>query len=549
MSDDFKRQRDQFIAFALAAADLLVELGPKGEIKQAIGATQALLGAPIEDLIKRNFADFFQNIDQVMVKKLIARARKYGRVPLTRTEMAMGSRNLLLNLGATIMPSLDGSVFVTLAVVNEPVLKIDMDRDAVTGLMSQGGFQRFAEQALVSDEELAPKQMKLVRLSGLTKVIETMPEEQTRFLMSEVAAVLRSNALGGFAAGQIADDVFSILPDPKARNLSDAELTEELVQATEAGGAPKGAVKAKVSSVDVAVTELADMDMTRALAFVLNEFSRSSVNPITSLKEGLKLAYDSAVQGLEDLRAKITQQQFQLYYQPVVDLKSRKLHHYEALLRFRDGRSPFETVRMSEKLGLLQELDSSVLDMAIKTLMERPDMKVAVNMSGDSVQSDAFRERLRVLVAPHKELATRLMFELTESSDIVDMDSAANFLKWLRRGGFEVALDDFGAGAAAYAYLRRFDVDYVKIDGPFIREALKDKRQRALINSVCVLCRELGSGVVGEMIEDEATTDLCLSLGIQYGQGYFFGRPIPEIETRPFETLTGRRVGEKEVWR
>jgi EAL domain-containing protein (putative c-di-GMP-specific phosphodiesterase class I) len=173
---------------------------------------------------------------------------------------------------------------------------------------------------------------------------------------------------------------------------------------------------------------------------------------------------------------------------------------------------------------------------------------IAVNMSGLSVQDDVFRDSLKQLLAPFRMLNRRLMFELTESSAIEDMDSAGNFLKWLRQQGFGVCLDDFGAGAAAYAYLRRFDVDFVKIDGPFLRDARENPRQRALLKSVAVLCKDLRSKVVAEMIEDEETAKLCKALGIEYGQGFLFGKPRAEIIVQKDVQPAARRAGVREGW-
>jgi EAL domain-containing protein (putative c-di-GMP-specific phosphodiesterase class I) len=139
------------------------------------------------------------------------------------------------------------------------------------------------------------------------------------------------------------------------------------------------------------------------------------------------------------------------------------------------------------------------------------------------------------------------MFELTESNAVEDMEAASVILKWLRRTGFAVCLDDFGAGAAAYSYLRNFDVDYVKIDGPFLKAAKENPRQRALIRSIAGLCKELNSHVIAEMIEDEEMAQMCAGLGITYGQGFLFGKPKPQFDA-PREVMNGRRKGFTESW-
>jgi EAL domain-containing protein (putative c-di-GMP-specific phosphodiesterase class I) len=230
-----------------------------------------------------------------------------------------------------------------------------------------------------------------------------------------------------------------------------------------------------------------------------------------------------------------------------VSLDDRTTHHYQALMRFPDGRKPYDTIRLSEQLGLAQDFDLAVAQKALGALKHHPEVCVAINLSGLSVQSDTFREQLRQLLIPHKGIETRLMFELTESNAVEDMESAATFLKWLRRAGFAVCLDDFGAGAAAYSYLRNFDVDYVKIDGPFLKAAKENPRQRALIRSISGLCKELKSHVIAEMVEDEDMARMCAELGITYGQGFLFGKPKPQFDA-PREGTLGKRKGVVEGW-
>ncbi len=231
----------------------------------------------------------------------------------------------------------------------------------------------------------------------------------------------------------------------------------------------------------------------------------------------------------------------------MVRLSDRSTHHYEALLRFADGRAPFDTIRLSEQLGLVQDFDLAVSKKAIETLTLRTDVTIAINLSGLSIQNDIFREHLRHLLGSATTVGQRLMFELTESNAIDDLEAAGTFLRWLRRAGYRVCLDDFGSGAATYTYLRNFDVDFVKIDGPFLSEARDNSRQRALIRSVSHLCRDLDTQVVAEMIEDEAMAKLCQEMSIGFGQGYYFGKPKPEIDA-PKELVVGRRKGFSESW-
>jgi EAL domain-containing protein (putative c-di-GMP-specific phosphodiesterase class I) len=536
MNEDYKKARDRFLAFALAGADLLIETDQKLMITDLIGASKSILGDNPKTWFGRSLWEAFCLTDKAVVRRLGDRITQLGRLPSLCLTLDGFDHNdpshktifrKKVDLGGTIMPSIPDRIFFSLKVQNTNLAE-DAQRDEVTGLLDFEGFKALTQSSLTSEDGQSPSEMKLVRLKGLSETLDVLSEGDTKVLMGEIGAVLRSNAAGGAAAGQLSEDSFSILPDEKSGGVDDERLAQELKAVASAIGLNSDLFVPEIGNLDLKTANLDEGDLARALSFVLNDFCRTGSSPVSTLQDGFKQALALTVQSLDNLKQMIEQQRFTLFYQPVIKLKGRAVHHYEALLRFKDGRNPFDTIRLSEQLGLAQELDLAILKMALDTMQERMDLRVAVNMSGSSVQSESFRHRMMALIGKEHGLNQRLMFELTESSAIDDMDGAAKFLETLRKKGFEVALDDFGAGASAYSYLRRFDIDYVKIDGQFLGEARHNKRQRALIQSICHLCKSLDTEVIAEMIEDEATAVMCISMGMEFGQGYLFGKPEPE---------------------
>ncbi len=129
------------------------------------------------------------------------------------------------------------------------------------------------------------------------------------------------------------------------------------------------------------------------------------------------------------------------------------------------------------------------------------------------------------------------------------MEDAANFLAWLRGRGHQVCLDDFDAGATAYNYLRHFAVDFVKIDGPFFKAATPGSRERVLLASIAKLCADLKSGTIAEMIETDGDAAAAIELGIGYGQGWLYGKPLAAMPpAKPATGSIGRRKGYSESW-
>lgn len=547
MSEDFKAQRDRYIAFSLAAADLLIEVDPLFRIVRTVGATQSLLNECPEDLRGKMVGDVFVANERALVRRLLERTRTIGRIEPCGVHIDPSGDPLPVTLGACSLPGGDGHIYLTVTVQSNALLLNADARDPVSGLLDIRSYQTFIERALAADAEKAPPEVKMVRLQGLNGLVRHLPSEQSDMLLGEIGAVLRAQSLGGAAAAQLSEDAFSYIPSPKGEQATEASLSMDIQAAAKAAGVVADGLRTSMMSLKLSVGNLDQDAVARALNYALTNYCKTEGRPISNLQQGLESAMAETIQHFDSIRSVIDGNEFSLFYQPVVALADRTIHHYEALMRFPDGRKPYDIIRMSEQLGLVQEFDLAVTQKALAALRQHTEVCVAINLSGLSVQSDSFREQLRQLVMPFKGIETRLMFELTESNAVEDMESAATFLKWLRRTGFAVCLDDFGAGAAAYSYLRNFDVDYVKIDGPFLKAARDNSRERALIRSIAGLCKELKSHVIAEMVEDETMAGMCGELGITYGQGFHFGKPKPQFDT-PREGALGRRKGLVEGW-
>jgi EAL domain-containing protein (putative c-di-GMP-specific phosphodiesterase class I) len=150
---------------------------------------------------------------------------------------------------------------------------------------------------------------------------------------------------------------------------------------------------------------------------------------------------------------------------------------------------------------------------------------IAVNVSGRSLVTPGFVDALIGQIRRNADLAHRLLFEVTESAKISDLDTVDRALRAIRSYDVRVCLDDFGSGAAAFDYLRSLSVDILKIDGSFIRGAAAATFNRAFIRSVASLCEALGIVTIAEMVEDEAIAQLVRDAGITHGQGHLFGEP------------------------
>ncbi len=123
------------------------------------------------------------------------------------------------------------------------------------------------------------------------------------------------------------------------------------------------------------------------------------------------------------------------------------------------------------------------------------------------------------------DIRNNLIFEVTESSKISNLEAVNNVLKVIRKAGHHICLDDFGAGAAGFQYLKVLEIDTVKIDGIYIREALQDPHTKSLLESMAKLCKDINVDTIGEWVETKEQWNFLKSIGVDYGQGYLFGKP------------------------
>jgi len=290
---------------------------------------------------------------------------------------------------------------------------------------------------------------------------------------------------------------------------------------------PDGTAAVTDSQVSLDAGGLTLTESVQALRIVLSRFGTAGADT-ADLTGGLSGIIEQANHHKRALAGMIESGRFALAYQPVVALSDRALHHYEALLRPEAGpdnpaSNPQEFVTMVEAVGLAVALDRAVLRRALGAIADS-GVSVAVNVSGLSIADPGFATLL--IESAGSVPPGRLLVELTETAEIDDLATAAARIAQLRAAGAPVCLDDFGAGSASFRYLRDLRVDMVKIDGAYVQAAGRSARGRAFVQSMRELATSTKAETIAEMVETEAEAALMRELGVQYGQGWLFGKPV-----------------------
>ena len=239
---------------------------------------------------------------------------------------------------------------------------------------------------------------------------------------------------------------------------------------------------------------------------------------------------------------------FLLACQPIVHTASRKITSYEVLVRMWDDNNelimPAGFLPSAERFGLSLDIDRWVIINAIDILVQhrkvQPDIRYSINLSPQAMSSPGIGDVIKEALDATQLDPAALVFEVTENAAISDMTAAVRLLTTLRSYGCRTALDDFGAGMSSFAYLQELPVDYVKIDGRFVKNLAANPVDQAMVRAMNDIAHALGKQTVAEFVEDEASLKLLAEFGVDYAQGYYLGRPDATI---PCKLLAERAGG------
>ena len=502
--------RERFVAFAFAAADLLVELDERGAISFAAGAFRARLGRSPESLIGRQPTELLAVEDRATFATTLALMPAHGRLSPTAFRLADGPRTAFSVSGLRLLTAGE-EPRICLAFAPMPSMPDPRPAGAETLL-------REAEQRLRQGEAA---NLALIDVPGLSESAAAV-----------IGGLLSAEAGGGTMAARLAPGRFGLLSEPggAAPDLASLAARLESALASEAPG-----LSVATATVPLDAEGLTPCQAARALRHGLAAYARLGAAGLrdAGFDQGLGGVVAQVTARASTFRRAIAERSFRLQFQPIVDLATREIHHYEALLRpdagvLSAGEGPQDFVTLVETIGLTEELDLAVAALALAAAVAVPAGRhIAFNISGLSAQSPEFRARLLAALDRDRRGAARIMVELTESAEIEEEEAAAETLRQLRARGVPVCIDDFGAGAAAFRYLKAFPTDYVKVDGSFVLAAMTAERDRSFVAAMVDLSLAVGAKVVAERVENEEAARAMQALGVHYGQGWYFGKPGP----------------------
>jgi EAL domain-containing protein (putative c-di-GMP-specific phosphodiesterase class I) len=528
--DTVRRDRDRFVAFSFAAADLLLEVGANNIISFASGAARAVSGHAAETLVGQPYELLFDERDRRKIRRLVGRLQRGGRLdPIAVHLSSKFGNGREMVLGACHWPGTINEYYLTLSLPRTTKAEdaLAAGRDPVTGLLDPAAFEQCGVEILraFGDKGL---HLTLLRLPGLHAMLQMADIEAGDKLLAGIGTLLRGVAIDKRTAGRLGDEHFAVVHTSAV----DATALDAEIAAIVRGAVIERTV------IDLAAQTLNEAEASRALVYVIAGFGRSTGKFALSSLPGafhellqLTLAKFSAIKDGPGNRCELS-------FQPIVHVGSGALRHFEVLTRVEGGSTPSHKVSDDEELGVVEQFDLAICRRAVAYLATKgkgATWKLAVNLAAESLENCLFVNVLLALLNG-VQVKERLMFEVSQSSKIRNLRHANAAIQRIRERGFKVGLDEFAGISASFGALQLLVVDFVKIDVAYMRDVMSDFRAASILKTMCALCRELGMYTIAEMIETREQLDKLRKLGVECGQGSLVAEPAAEpIEPPPLE--------------
>ncbi|HEX7641259.1 MAG TPA: EAL domain-containing protein [Burkholderiaceae bacterium] len=435
---------------------------------------------------------------------------------------------------------------------SEAVIWNQANFDRLSGLPNRHMFQDRLEQAIMKANRAGTRLgLMFLDLDRFKEVNDTLGHEMGDDLLKQASARLRACVRQTDTVARMGGDEFTIILDEITEAADVTRIAQNILKRM-AEPFQLGEEVAFISS-SIGITFYPE-DATEIATLLKNAdqamyaAKAAGRNTFHHFMPAMQLAAQTRMRMINDLRGALGGKQFKVYYQPIVDTRTGAIHKAEALIRWLHPQhglvSPASFIPLAEETRMIVEIGDWVFREALHQAAAwrknyRPDFQVSINVSplqfrGEGNYQSGWLDTMRTLGLPGQSVAVEITEGLLLDADAEITDKLLAF----RDAGVTVSLDDFGTGYSSLSYLKRFDIDYLKIDRSFVHNMETDSNDLALCDSIIVMAHRLGLQVIAEGVETREQHDLLVKAGCDYLQGFLFARPLPPEE---FEALLAQQ--------
>jgi diguanylate cyclase (GGDEF)-like protein/PAS domain S-box-containing protein len=566
-SEALARENEQLYRSLLEASpDGVLFTDPLGEILIANNVLAQMVDVgDAQNLIGRNILDFGMGVDRPRGHRL-SLSPSDGTLHYERTLRTRQGTALYLDINAAAVPSDAGDSIGTVGIIRdvtsfkelEAALIRRVNSDDLTGLPNQRGLRAWLTEQLASRPH-STHSLLLVDLDRFKEINDTFGHHFGDRLLQRVEERLRPTLIPGDVLSRFGGDTFAIVAIGRTvRQTTDLAKTVHDVMAEPFD--VDGHLAVAHVSVGIAMSPRDGRDEATLLqhADIAIAMAKSRHDGIASYSKRDNPYTPERFALISDLRYIVDRDQIMLDYQPKVDFATGVVCAFEALARWdhptRGLLSPQEFIPLAEATGAIVPMTYQIMRKALAAAatwqIDRPDVAVAVNLSGRNLSDPELFDQLTNVLADSSVDASRVKIEVTETAIIQDPQAALQAMKKIRNTGLHLSLDDFGCGYTSLAHLQHFPIDEIKIDRSFVATMEADLKKAAIVKAIIDLGHSLGLKVVAEGVETTSVYRVLADLSCDMAQGYLLGRPasaseIPAMLLRHYTNTDDRAFSSK----
>jgi diguanylate cyclase (GGDEF)-like protein/PAS domain S-box-containing protein len=425
--------------------------------------------------------------------------------------------------------------------------------DSLTGLSNRGEFDNQLDRLIRDSRTYRHKHALLyLDLDQFKVVNDTCGHTAGDELLKELSQLLIRHLPRNSLLARLGGDEFGILLEHADLDES-RSVAEQILRVTESFQF-RWESSTFDMSMSIGLVPIAGEDITPSFAlsaadvacFVAKESGRKRVH-VYQEGDAEHTRHHSEMQWVSHINKALAEDRFELFRQPIVPLNEETDEtRYELLIRLRDEDNklvpPGLFIPAAERYNLMPTLDRWVIRTAFQYYADlrryEPEsavrLRYSINLSGNSLNDDNLLQFIRDQLNQFDMPTHQLCFEITETAAVFNLDNATRFIRSLKELGCRFALDDFGSGLSSFAYLKSLPVDFLKIDGSFVKDMATDRMDRAIVEAINQVGHVLGIRTIAEFVENDAIIAELQKIGVDYAQGYGVGRPesLPAITAR-----------------
>jgi len=418
------------------------------------------------------------------------------------------------------------------------------NNDSLTGLMKLHAMEKTISRAIASSREQGIYHCFLnIDLDRLQVINDSYGRETGNLVISHTARLLKRNLRSSDGIGYLNEGKFGVLLEgcPPEKGLEIADKIRCMIEASSAElGCTGLALRATVGVVAIG-PDTRDIDAVLESAEIARDSAKEEGgNRVQFYSNGDQDLFKRKehMQWVNEIQNALRDDRFRIYYQDIQSLAGGDASsHFEILLRLEDEKGaivgPGAFIPPAERYNLMPAIDRWVIENTLKLLSRHlpgrtaVNYMAAINLSGQSLADEELVEFIEGRMREYDIRPESICFEITETSAIGNLELATALVSRLRSMGCSLSLDDFGTGLSSFSYLKQLPVNYLKIDGSFVRQILEDRISHAMVSSINQIGHVMGLKTIAEFVENNAIREQLKLIGVDYVQGYAIGEPRP----------------------